>query len=372
MMSYFYDLISDKFNTFILCSEDFDINFNEKNSIINFKSLNEFCRINTLYKRYQQKLNIFNNDNFKNILEFIINNTKIEFEYINQYILMFLSYIEAYEYILNRIRPKIIFVECYYSLSNLALIHVAHIYKIKIVDIQHAIQVDTHYMYTNFYNHPKEGYTMLPNYFWVWDNKSLKQIREWSQKTSKHKAILGGNIYTTFFKNIPKNNLNIYPSGKINILLALDTNKNYVDYIKEVILEDKNYIWHLRDHPAHNYNLIKEKEFDKIEGENIEFYYSNKVKLIEYLHNVDVTITFGSTISFIGKELYKIPSIIISNDFSLKDQDGIFYARSKNEFVDKINYICANLKKIRKNIKIENTVKSKVSINECVTYLINI
>lgn len=286
-----------------------------------------------------------------------------------------ITLIEAYEKLFSKIQTKAIFLECYYSTTNLALCYVCEKNSIKTIDIQHAIQVDTHYMYTNFSAIPREGYSLIPDYFWIWSDYKKDRIEKWANKTIKHKVLIGGNIqYIHRFLN---NNIiiddKLFPKNKINILLALDLEVTFKDFIIDSLKKVSNeYLWHLRDHPSQGQNLIEKKILKNISSlNNLEYLYSNKIPLFEFAHNIDISITFNSTVSYELRDIYMIPSIIITEDKKALDRNGIFFARDLDEFLFKLDFITKNLSQIKKEIKPEEIVLNEEYINSSIKKILN-
>ena len=73
-----------------------------------------------------------------------------------------------------------------------------HKLKIKVIEYQHGFINDYYNMYTNWKNLPNNGFELLPDIFWVWAEDNAIKINEWSSKTNKHKAIVGGNMYLSY------------------------------------------------------------------------------------------------------------------------------------------------------------------------------
>ena len=72
--------------------------------------------------------------------------------------------------------------------------------KINLVDYQHGSQNDFHPMYSNWNSVPKEGYEIIPDYFWMWGNIFAKKIKIWSSIINKHNTFVGGNLWFSFVK----------------------------------------------------------------------------------------------------------------------------------------------------------------------------
>lgn len=93
--------------------------------------------------------------------------------------------------VLDRIRPRHVFVTCWYSIDNMALLHECHVRGIATTDLQHGVQGPTHLAYGRWHGMGASGCSVLPGSFWCWDNASTDHLNSWLP-TPAHKAFKGG------------------------------------------------------------------------------------------------------------------------------------------------------------------------------------
>lgn len=97
-----------------------------------------------------------------------------------------------FEEMLRILRPQALFVSSY--TGWIPAIWAARRLGIPSVDIQHGGQHVVHHPTTHFTCVPREGYTFLPDYFWVWSEANRDYISPWLPAGAvRHIALVGGN-----------------------------------------------------------------------------------------------------------------------------------------------------------------------------------
>lgn len=169
-----------------------------------------------------------------------------------------LRYREYYEERIGKIKPKVVFILCYYSIYGYALISACKRLNIPVVDIQHGVQGDYHYSYGSFEKVPSNGYTLLPDYFYVWSDFEKKTIKKW--KPSNIGVLVGGNNYLQIWKdssssevleftNFLKKKYHLDRYSKI-ILYTVHPEEGFDESIIEAIKNSpKDWLWFVRLHP---------------------------------------------------------------------------------------------------------------------------
>lgn len=98
--------------------------------------------------------------------------------------------------LLEKTTVKKAYFMCYYSSLLYPMIAACNAVGIRSVDIQHGGMGEGHYSYGRWSKCPKQGYPLLPNFFWTWDQPSANMINAWAMNTDFHRAIAGGNPWT--------------------------------------------------------------------------------------------------------------------------------------------------------------------------------
>ena len=100
----------------------------------------------------------------------------------------FRFYRRQHRALLERTRPRCVFLVSWYNAEHMALIHECHVLGIRTVDLQHGVQGPAHLTYGAWTKIPANGYSVMPDVFWCWDEYSTRNINSWAFGTP-HTAI---------------------------------------------------------------------------------------------------------------------------------------------------------------------------------------
>lgn len=220
-----------------------------------------------------------------------------------------IAYHHFYKRILSIVQPKIIFVMCYYSPENMALISAGSSLNIKTVDIQHGIQGEYRFGYT-FWNKKllREGYELLPDYFWTWGKRFKDDLEKWMGTDGTHKPIVGGYpSFSSFYYNRFQYDMdNLFQIQKKlekydrKILFTFQPfDKSIFPDIFLYALENSpnTWKWLVRFHPTLQTENEKELIISTISktGADVDLDFSNKLFLLNVLNLVDFHVTVWSS-----------------------------------------------------------------------------
>ena len=264
------------------------------------------------------------------------------------------------ELFLKKINPKIVFLTCYYTHKNLSIILACKKLKIPTVDIQHGGHELYHLMYSNWKKMPKNGFELLPDYFWIWgDNQKNDGI--FNNLKTKHRYVVGGKSQLEYWK---KNKLHLSHKSKNDKKEFLIKKKKYKKIIlfcstytkvpkvifKLIKKSPKDWLWLIRTHPRHG-NLKKFKsQFRSNNFKNLEINFSSSVDLDFLLNNVSNVIVEFSSIIY-DALYFNVPSIVLQKNKKL------FKKKIKNK---NLNFTLDENKifdLIKKNYKFDNNDK---------------
>lgn len=96
---------------------------------------------------------------------------------------------------LQRSEASHAFVNTWYSLEGQAFVMAANRLGMRAIDLQHGMQGSQHVAYSNWLTVPVEGYSTLPNEFWVWGQEEAVVIDAWATRTARHSARVTGNYW---------------------------------------------------------------------------------------------------------------------------------------------------------------------------------
>jgi hypothetical protein len=321
-------------------------------------NINNVTSIDFLIKKIIVKCKFLRKTNFSKVLSFDQVNQEIKKEF-NFHVdvqadLMFIYYLsKEFKKILRLCKPKLVFLTVFYRLEAMAMSLACQKLGIRVVEYQHGAQNDYHAMYTHWNNIPKKGYELIPDYFWMWGETSKKRITNWADKTTKHKAMVGGNIWVTFNRDRNINNenkLDYFIDGKINILISLQGDQFFPHFLFESIKNNTDdFMWYFRDHPRLPISCDLRNKILKLS--NCEIKISSQVPLYELFKSIDIHITAYSSVAFEAQS-FNIPTIFTHDNAlngykELINKNGLFYAGN----LDSFNELMISLTKSKMNIE---------------------
>lgn len=234
------------------------------------------------------------------------------------------------------------------SLEGKAFILACRDIGIPAVEIQHGVIGESHYAFGSW--KCKNGYTVLPDYFWCWDKYAAKVINSWAGQTNgKHRALVGGNLwhylwrvgnksfvrdYDKFFYDLKKKS--IMESQCKVILLTLQPRIAYDEFVYDMIAKTKEkYWWIIRLHPtmankSDIYNI--QNKFGQFKNVYIDI--GDKIPILIWLKNIDLHVTFDSSV-IIEAASWGVKSIIL-------DTSNLIYDYYKEQIQSKMAVIARN------------------------------
>ena len=164
---------------------------------------------------------------------------------------------------LHAASPRLVFVNCYYSLEGAALMLACKRCGIMSIDMQHGVQGNLHFAYGAWANVPHEGYDLLPDRFWCWSETEVRTIRSWTdERNGHHVPMLGGNLWLDMWRDegaaLVKTSDEavraIVRIGTCVVLVTLQwgmTDETFLDpLIKLMVDAGESWTWWIRLHPV--------------------------------------------------------------------------------------------------------------------------
>lgn len=259
-----------------------------------------------------------------------------------------------YKRILERINPKVLFVNGFHY--HAPLLSAAQELNIVTVDIQHGIQIGWNPLYNNWNEMPKEGYRGVPDKFLVWGDSEFNHINK-VFKSKNHEAILGGfpwlekqfdyypDISPKWLKEIDKYN-SVY-------LIVLQNQTEVPLLYKELISKlGSNILWIVRHHPKGK-RFTKEDFGAKVSSNLIIDPYFDKISLARLLKKCTACFSEGSTVS-IEADYFGVVNFISSkegyeNYVNQIKKGHFFFIKNVNDYFSVVNKIDFSNKKSRTN-----------------------
>ncbi|MEQ8523508.1 hypothetical protein [Gracilimonas sp.] len=233
--------------------------------------------------------------------------------------------------VLEKTTPTHVFGSNYYGLE-MAINLAADELNITSVDVQHGVQGENHFAYTEWQNIPRNGYELLPDIFLAWDENSKEVIQSWAGKTRKHRAVVGGNV--TIISNL-NNSDGINDVAKLksdckNILITLQPGRQTLNFYKKLIDKgDSKLCWWVRLHPNMLNQLEEIRRFfeDHSYKENIFIEEATNNSLYDILMHIDLHLTETSSV-ILDAKYCDIKSISIH-----KSANSLFRKEVENGFL---------------------------------------
>lgn len=285
---------------------------------------------------------------FKSKIEVInrsLSRNNIAIKGLTDNIIEFFLLMTFFNFILRVNKPKKVFVKSFDNLISFSLIASANKRDIETVEYQHGQQGENSLRYTNWNNVPKNGFTLIPKTFWIWDKIFEKKFLQWIPKQNYHKTLIGENLWLKYLqKYITPKKIN-FETDKILVLVCLQFSE-IPDILFEAMKICQNIKWLVRLHPREKHMITPVKKSLKSNGidmKNIDMEYANKYILEEIIPNVSVVISGFSTVLYesfylgkkaitIGEEGRKAYSEFIKKKY-------IKYSSNSSELIKIINEI---------------------------------
>ena len=106
------------------------------------------------------------------------------------------GYRGAFAKILEQLRPRAVFLSCYYDYATMGLIAAARDRGTPTIDAQHGQQGQYHGLYTHYTTVPEGGYDHVPDWFWLWGDFYKRNIDRFAPfGTDVHRTVVGGNMW---------------------------------------------------------------------------------------------------------------------------------------------------------------------------------
>jgi hypothetical protein len=158
---------------------------------------------------------------------------------------------------LECLRPRGVFVTCYYNPVGMALCLAAARRGVVSVDVQHGI-VRNNPAYEGWTRFPEGGYELMPRRFWCWSAYDAGAVQGWPREAqAAHAALVAGHPWFAFWDRPPPfaadtvRAIDAMRGPGPNVLVSLSASSGFSARIQDLLRRSpRDFTWWLRLHPT--------------------------------------------------------------------------------------------------------------------------
>ncbi len=238
------------------------------------------------------------------------------------------------------IKPKNVFVKSFDNVSAMALVYAANKLKVNTIEFQHGQQGENSIFYSNWNNVPKQGFKLVPKYFWVWENRFKKKLNHWMQFQDFHRVIVGGSLWYDYVLNKKKTLESLFSKNYIHVLYCLQYSE-LNEIVVNAIKLSKGVLWHIRLHPREVEKIdliLKELQKMGIDRQKFDLTIANKYGFDIIVPYMNAVVSEWSTVLY-EAYCYQKKAITISSygkkayEEFIKERN-ILYAKNSKKLLD--------------------------------------
>ncbi|CAG1001349.1 hypothetical protein BURK2_03046 [Burkholderiales bacterium] len=221
--------------------------------------------------------------------------------------------------------PRMALVNNYYSIEGFAFVQAAHRAGVPSADLQHGLQGPLHGAYGRWSDVPAEGYSTLPDEFWVWTDEEAQAIDSWRGSRQRHIPRITGNLWRERWFDDGDPLVSHYllrareargPDGTIQALVSLSwglADEETDKLIRAAKRCGPSVSWWWRLHPveAKNWKLFAARlESEGLDPKTVQA--ATELPLYAIVRSADVTLAHSSTVMQ-EAAVFGVPSVITSD-----------------------------------------------------------
>lgn len=218
--------------------------------------------------------------------------------------------------LLDRTKPDLCTITSYYSIKGIAFVYACRKKGIPVVDIQHGLQGNTHYAYTDL-DEGRNDSLFYPSHFWKWQQEDeisgeayIYGGHPWIHFIRKNRSVFEQEVYN-FDRRLRANHKAILVT-----LQSFDSYDVYQDLFAYIRDSQDTYDWIIRAHPVMLKSGALDQVKDKLQSFDITTDYlvtDTVTPLIFTLEASSVHITAYSSVVLEAHQL-GIPNILLVAD----------------------------------------------------------
>lgn len=233
----------------------------------------------------------------------------------------------------------LLFVTCFYSIPAFAATAAVQSLGGKVVEIQHGQQGDCHPMYTNWIGKGGVTYEMIPELFWMWNQRGVARIEAWGKEFGIS-AIEGGNTWMGYFEEKMSQKSREATDQK-RIVYSMQFTE-LPDFIWDSVITNDELYWVFRMHPRFvaDFDKFKEQCDERLSGMSNWEIDCGEMDFYEAISDASVHLTGWSTTAFEALH-FGVPTVIVhpngKTSMAKEIQEGVFsYADSVEDLFSAI------------------------------------
>ncbi|MBX3260992.1 MAG: hypothetical protein KF782_15005 [Labilithrix sp.] len=230
---------------------------------------------------------------------------------------------DVYTMLLRRVRPRVVYLVCYYGSERFAMQLAARRLGVPTVDVQHGYSGELHWAYARWMNVPPGGFELLPRYFWCWSEEERRTIASWAERSGgAHRARVGGNLFARMWRDDDAEIVKRYDREvrgvvdanrpRVPVLYAangLETEAQ-LRALAEVIRATRDELfWLVRLHPCRITDRARLETILRESGTAFDVERATSLPLYALLRNVELHVTESSTTVIEASE-FGVPSVL--------------------------------------------------------------
>lgn len=241
-------------------------------------------------------------------------------------------YAALYSKLFRLLGVRSCFIVCYYGAERMAMCLAARRLGIPSVDIQHGAAGESRFWaYSAFEKMPRDGYALVPEYFWCWSPGDASEIERWGGL--RHKAIVAGNQLLSTWRDdklqlaatsdrevSEERSRNLGRSHVLVTLNGYESEERLGAMLRFAIRNQDLQFW-FRAHPSRLAQIETLKRLQhELSAANVEIEKPTNWPLYSLLRNVDFHATEVSSTTF-EAEAFGVPTVLTHRG------EGVAYQR---------------------------------------------
>ena len=223
---------------------------------------------------------------------------------------------ECFQEWLAACRCRLLIMDCWTHLGSMAACAAASALDIRRVELQHGVQGEDHYSYSNWRRAPAEGYDVMPSHFWFWGRADADRFQR--SNALPVSLIVGGNGWLQLWSEesglpgLEAETQRVLASTqpfRRSILVTLQLSVPHSHYVSLIENSPPDWCWLVRSHRSERITS-DESALTAANHPGVNCHVANSAPLYALMKVADVHVTGFSTCALEALAFGK-PSVLI-------------------------------------------------------------